>query len=67
MDEKARGQPIIVENVGGADGSIGTGRAARTRSDGYTIGIGTIGTNVPNGALYSLQYDMLNYFHRSSR
>jgi integrase/recombinase XerD len=43
---RSLGQPIIMENVGGADGSIGAGRAARARSDGYTISIGTIGTNV---------------------
>ena len=56
------GRPIIVENVGGADGSIGAGRAARARSDGYTISIGSIGTNVLNGAFYSLSYDVLNDF-----
>src|SRR5262245_6737034 len=36
------GQPIIIENVSGADGSIGTGRAARARPDGYTIELGAI-------------------------
>ncbi len=34
------GQPIIIENVGGADGSIGVGRAARATPDGYTIVVG---------------------------
>src|SRR6516162_1176747 len=38
MREKL-GQPIIIENIGGADGSIGAGRAARARPDGYTIDI----------------------------
>jgi tripartite-type tricarboxylate transporter receptor subunit TctC len=56
------GQPIIIENVGGADGSIGTGRAARARPDGYTIDIGLSATHVLNGAFYSLQYDVLNDF-----
>jgi tripartite-type tricarboxylate transporter receptor subunit TctC len=56
------GQPIIVENVGGADGSIGAGRAARARPDGYTIELGVMATHVLNGALYSLQYDVLNDF-----
>jgi tripartite-type tricarboxylate transporter receptor subunit TctC len=56
------GQPIIIENVGGADGSIGAGRAARARSDGYTISIGTLGTNALNGAFYSLPYDVLSDF-----
>ena len=40
MAERMRGslgQPIIIENVSGADGSIGAGRAARARPDGYTI------------------------------
>jgi tripartite-type tricarboxylate transporter receptor subunit TctC len=48
------GQAIIIENAGGADGSIGTGRAARARADGYTIELGTPSTHVLNGALYSL-------------
>jgi len=52
-------QPIIIENVTGADGNIGIGRVARARPDGYTISIGTVGTNVLNGVLYSLSYDLL--------
>jgi tripartite-type tricarboxylate transporter receptor subunit TctC len=56
------GQPIIIENVGGADGSIGTGRAARARPDGYTLELGFLGTHVLNGAFYSLPYDVLNDF-----
>jgi len=56
------GRPIIIENVSGADGSVGVGRAARARPDGYTISIGTLGTHVLNGAFYSLQYDLLNAF-----
>jgi tripartite-type tricarboxylate transporter receptor subunit TctC len=59
---KLFGQHFIIENVGGADGNIGTGRAARARPDGYTIKIGTISTHVMNGALYSLPYDVLNDF-----
>jgi tripartite-type tricarboxylate transporter receptor subunit TctC len=56
------GQPIIIENVSGAGGSIGVGRAARAKLDGYTIGLGSVSTHVLNGALYSLQYDVLNDF-----
>jgi tripartite-type tricarboxylate transporter receptor subunit TctC len=56
------GQPIIVENVGGADWTIGVGRAARARPDGYTIVLGTQGSHVLNGAFYSLQYDVVNDF-----
>jgi tripartite-type tricarboxylate transporter receptor subunit TctC len=52
------GQPIIVENVSGADGSIGTGRIARARPDGYTIEFSTS----LNGALYPLPYDVVNDF-----
>jgi tripartite-type tricarboxylate transporter receptor subunit TctC len=58
--ERMRGrieQPIIIENVGGADGSIGVGRAARARPDGYTLCLGTLGTHVQNGAFYSLPYN----------
>jgi tripartite-type tricarboxylate transporter receptor subunit TctC len=55
-------QPIIIENVGGADGSIGVGRAARARPDGYTIDLGFLGNHVLNGAVYSLTYDVLNDF-----
>jgi tripartite-type tricarboxylate transporter receptor subunit TctC len=56
------GQPIIIENVSGADGSIGVGRAARAKPDGYTIDLGALTTHVLNGAFYSLQYDVLNDF-----
>jgi tripartite-type tricarboxylate transporter receptor subunit TctC len=56
------GQPIVIENVGGADGSIGAGRAARARPDGYTITIGFLGSHVVNGAFYSLPYDVINDF-----
>jgi len=56
------GQPIIVENIAGANGSIGIGRAARARPDGYTIDLGFLGGHVLNGAFYSLSYDVLNDF-----
>jgi tripartite-type tricarboxylate transporter receptor subunit TctC len=56
------GQPIIIENVTGAEGSIGAGRAARARPDGYTITIGFLGSHVVNGAYYSLPYDVINDF-----
>jgi len=56
------GRPLIVENVGGANGSIGVGRVARAKADGYTILLGGQDTHVINGAIYSLQYDVLNDF-----
>jgi tripartite-type tricarboxylate transporter receptor subunit TctC len=59
---KSLGQPVIIENVGGAEGSIGVGRAARAKPDGYTISYGIIDTHVLNGAFYSLSYDVLNDF-----
>lgn len=55
-------QPVIVENVTGASGSIGTGRVARAAGDGYTVGIGTAATHVFNGAIMALQYDGLKDF-----
>jgi len=56
------GQAVIIENVTGADGTIGVGRVARAAADGYTIGIGHWATHVLNGAAYSLQYDVLKDF-----
>lgn len=56
------GQPVIVENVTGAGGSIGVGRVARSAPDGHTIGIGQWGTNMANGAIYPLQYDLVQDF-----
>jgi tripartite-type tricarboxylate transporter receptor subunit TctC len=56
------GQPVIIENVAGASGSIGVGRVARAAADGYTIGIGQWDTHVLNGAVFSLQYDLLSDF-----
>ena len=60
------GQPMIIENVGGADGSIAVGRAARAAPDGYTLSIGNVATHVLNGAAYSLSYDLLNDFEAIS-
>jgi tripartite-type tricarboxylate transporter receptor subunit TctC len=56
------GQPIIIENVSGADGSIGTGRAARAKPDGYTIDLGFTSSHGLNAAFYSLPYDVLDDF-----
>src|SRR5262245_10648427 len=56
------GQPVIVENVAGASGSLGVGRVARSAPDGYTISIGNWSTHVVNAAIYPLQYDVLKDF-----
>src|ERR1041385_5545283 len=58
----ALGQTVIVENVTGAGGSIGVGRAVRAAPDGYTLSLGHTGTHVVNGAIYPLQYDLLKDF-----
>ena len=55
-------QTLIIENVAGAAGSIGTGRVARAAPDGYTLIFGNWASHVVNGAVYSLQYDVLNDF-----
>jgi len=55
-------QPIVIENVPGAAGTIGVGRVARAASDGHTLIVGFVGTHVVNGAVYALQYDVLNDF-----
>ncbi|HZN29101.1 MAG TPA: tripartite tricarboxylate transporter substrate-binding protein [Xanthobacteraceae bacterium] len=52
------GQPIIVENIGGAGGTIGMTRAVQAKPDGYTIAVGNMGTQSAAPALYpSLKYD----------
>ena len=56
------GQPIIIENVSGANGSIGTGRIARATPDGYSIVVGIWNTHVANGAIYRLPYNVLTDF-----
>jgi tripartite-type tricarboxylate transporter receptor subunit TctC len=54
------GQPVVVENTAGAAGTIGVTRAERSAPDGYTILWGMWGTNVANGAIYNLGFDLLN-------
>jgi tripartite-type tricarboxylate transporter receptor subunit TctC len=65
MAERMRpflGQPVIIENIGGAGGSIAVGRLARAAPDGYTIDIGQWDTHVGNGAVYPLSYDLQKDF-----
>lgn len=56
------GQPVVVEYVSGAGGTVGTARAARAAADGYTIICGHVGTHVTNGAVYSLPFDLVKDF-----
>jgi tripartite-type tricarboxylate transporter receptor subunit TctC len=53
------GETVLVENVTGAGGSIGVGRAVKSPADGYTISFGHLGTHVANGAIYKLGYDLV--------
>ncbi len=53
------GQPVIIENIAGAAGSLGVGRAVRATADGYTLSIGTSTTHMLTGGLYKLPFDLL--------
>ncbi len=63
----ALGQPVVIENVTGASGSIGTGRVARAAPDGYTIVYGANVTHVLNAAVYKLSYDVVADFEPIAR
>ncbi len=54
------GQSVIVDNVSGASGSIGVGRAVRAGADGYTLSFGSWSTHVVNVAILALPYDPVN-------
>ena len=60
MAERMRatlGQPVVIENIGGAGGSIAVGRVARAAPDGYTFDIGQWDTHV-GSIIYKLDYDL---------
>jgi tripartite-type tricarboxylate transporter receptor subunit TctC len=57
------GQPVLIENRTGAGGNIGADLVAKAAPDGYTIGIGSIGTHAVNVALFSkMPYDPVKDF-----
>ena len=56
------GQPIVIENIGGAGGTIGLQRVARAAPDGYTIVCGNWTTFVSNGAIMKTSYDVVTDF-----
>jgi tripartite-type tricarboxylate transporter receptor subunit TctC len=58
----ALGQSVIVEDVTGAAGTIGTAHVARATPDGYTLVLGHWQTHVVNGATFTLQFDVVNDF-----
>jgi tripartite-type tricarboxylate transporter receptor subunit TctC len=60
--QKELGQTVIIENIGGAGGSIGVGRVARAAPDGYTISFSHMQTHVLNGAVLNLPYDVVKDF-----
>ena len=65
LAESMRGalsQSVVIENVGGAGGSIALGRVARAAADGYTISVGSGDQFVVNAAIYPLQYDVVQDF-----
>lgn len=57
--QKTLGQPVLIEDITGAGGSIGVSRAVHSAPDGYTISYGHLGTHVCNGAIYKLDYDLV--------
>jgi tripartite-type tricarboxylate transporter receptor subunit TctC len=56
------GQPVVVENVAGASGTIGVGRVARAAPDGHTLVLGNWATHVLNGPMFALPYDLIKDF-----
>jgi len=56
-------QSVIIDNRGGAGGTIGADNVAKSSPDGYTLLMGTVGTNAINGSLYQkLSYDQVKDF-----
>jgi tripartite-type tricarboxylate transporter receptor subunit TctC len=57
------GQPLIIDNVTGANGTLGAGRVARAKPDGYTLTFSvSSSTHVLNAAIYALSYDVITDF-----
>jgi tripartite-type tricarboxylate transporter receptor subunit TctC len=54
------GQPLIIENLTGATGTIAVGRVVQAAPDGYTISVGNTTNHVLNAAIFPLKYDLLN-------
>jgi tripartite-type tricarboxylate transporter receptor subunit TctC len=65
--KQSLGQPVIVENMVGAGGTLAGGRVARAKPDGYTLNIGNWSSNVGAGAIYSLHYHVMDDFEPVAR
>jgi tripartite-type tricarboxylate transporter receptor subunit TctC len=61
------GQPVVIENVTGASGTIGVARAVRAPADGYTLSLGNWPSHIVNGAIYALPYDVRTDFEPAAR
>jgi tripartite-type tricarboxylate transporter receptor subunit TctC len=60
---KSLGQPVVIENVGGAGGMVGSSRVAKGKNDGSQFVLGTVGTHAQNQTLYAKpQYDAVTDF-----
>jgi tripartite-type tricarboxylate transporter receptor subunit TctC len=57
--QAALGQPLVIENVAGAGGSIGVGRVIRAPADGHTILLGNFNSNMAVGASFTLPFDVV--------
>lgn len=65
---KTLGQPIVIENIGGAGGTTGSARGAKAAPDGYTILVGQMGTHGASPALYpNLAYNPVTDFEHISQ
>jgi tripartite-type tricarboxylate transporter receptor subunit TctC len=64
---RSLGQPLIIENVTGASGTLGVTRAVHAPADGYTVSVGNWPTHVINGAIYPLSFDLLKDFNPVAR
>lgn len=61
--QKALGQPLVIDNRGGAGGTLGSGVVAKARPDGYTLGVATTSTHAVSVAIYKpMPYDPLHDF-----
>src|SRR5712691_5496722 len=53
------GQPVVVENMGGAGGTLSIARIVRSPPDGYTLGLGTLSQYVVAAAVYAVPFDIV--------